>query len=223
MPGLKKHFPDVRFSGNKVTADEVDQRIYYKVLKPSASGAFLGTVTSAVGAAFVMDQVKVDYPRTLLFSMTGVAAGMGGTMTVTGTDQFGVAQTEAIGFASANAGGTQAGTKIFDNVTAGTLDGLDGGGGTAIGTASLGFAIGTAANQVAQFGLPAKIQAVGDVKRIIWNDAATIKGVNGGTVTSTYVSTTTHSFNVGQVVAAADDFYVEVLSTYNSEYDANVK
>ena len=147
---------------------------------------------------------------------------MGGTMTATGTNQFGVAQTESIGFGSAANGGTAAGTKIFDTVTSATLDSVVGLGGTAVGTASLGFAIGTAANIVAQFGLPAKIQTINDVKKIIWNDNGTIKGVNGGTVTSTYVSTTTHSFNTGEIVAAADDFYVEILPTYNSEYDANV-
>lgn len=222
MPGLKKHYPDVRFSANKVTADEIDQRVYYKVVNPSASAAFLGTVTSAAPGAFVMDQIKTDYPRTVLLTLLGVAGGMGGTATVTGTNQFGQAQTETLGFASAAGGGTVAGTKIFDTVTGATLDGLAGVGGTAVGTASLGFAIGTAAGVVAWFGLPVKIGSVSDVKRIIWNDAGTIKGVGGGTVSSTYVDTARHAFRINEVVAAADGFYVEVLSTYNSERDTNV-
>jgi len=223
MPGLKKHHADVRFSSNKVTPDEIDKRIQYHVLKPSASGSFLGTVESAAAASFVIDQTKCDYPRTVLFSMTGVAGGMGGTATVYGKDQFGVSQNEAIGFASAAGGGTAAGTLIFDSISSATLDGLDGLGGTAIGTASLGFAIGTAAGIVSWFGLPAKIGAVGDVKNIIWNDNGTIKGVNGGTVAGTaYVDTSKHAFRHNQIVAAADDIYVDFLPSYNSENDVNV-
>lgn len=224
MPGLKLHYPDVRFSANKVTPDEVDQTVYYTVQNPSVSASFLGTVTTstAAGAAFVLDQTKCDFPRNVLLTITGEAAGMGGTATVTGTDQFGVAQTETLGFGSAANGGTIAGTKIFDSVSTANLDGVLGAAGTAIGTASLGFAIGTAANIVAQFGLPVKIGAVADVKKIMWNDNTVQKGVNGGTVTATYVGTAKHSFNIGQIVAAADAFHVEILSTYNSETDKNV-
>lgn len=224
MPGLKKHEPSIRFSANKITPDEIDQRIRYTVQNPSVSASYLGTVTTATttGGAFVMDSIACDYPRNLLFTLTGVAGGMGGTMTATGTDQFNRAQTESIGFGSAASGGTLAGTKIFDTVTSATLNSVVGVGGTAVGTASLGFAIGTAATQVAQFGLPVKIKAVGDVKRITWNDSTVQKSVNGGTVNSTYVGTATHSFNVGQVVAAADAFHVDILTTYTSENDANV-
>jgi hypothetical protein len=222
MPGLKKHYPDVRFSSNRVTADEIDQRVYYKVLKPSISDSFLGTVEATEADDFVIDETKTDYPRTVLVSITGVAGGMGGTATVTGTNQFGQSQSETIGFASANGGGTAAGTKIFDTVTAATVDGLDGLDGTAIGTCALGFAIGTASGIEAYFGLPVKIGAVSDVKRIIWNDNGTIKGVNGGTVNSDYVDTSNHSFRHNEVLAAADDIYVEVLSTHDSSNDANV-
>lgn len=222
--GLKSMggLPSFRFSAARVQPSELDQRFYYHVLKPSVSATFIGTVEATAATAFVIDQTKVDYPRTLLLTLLGVAGGMGGTATIIGTDQFGGSINETVGLASAAGGGTTAGTKIFDTVTSASIDGLAGLGGTAVGTASLGFAIGTAAGIVAQFGLPAKLGAVADVKRIIWNDGATIKGVNGGTVSSTYVSTTTHSFNVGQVVAAADDFYVEFLTTYDSSEDVNV-
>lgn len=222
MPGLKKHLPDVRFSANKVTPDEIDQTVYYTVQNPSVSASFIGTVEATGADSFVIDQTKCDFPRNLLLTITGVAGGMGGTATVTGTDQFGVSQSEAIGFGSAAGGGTAAGTKIFDSVSAATVDGLDGLGGTAVGTCSLGFAIGTAAGIEAKFGLPVKIKAVSDVKKIFWNDNGTQKGVNGGTVNSTYVGTANHDFNIGQIVAAADSFHVEVLSTYNSENDSNV-
>ena len=222
MPGLKKHDPAVQFSGNKVTPDEMDKRVYYHVLKPSIGDAFVGTVEAAAAGDFVLDQILVDYPRTLLLTILGEAAGMGGTATITGTDQFGVAQSETLGFGSANGGGTVAGTKIFDSVSAVALDGVDGDSGTAIGTASIGLAKGTAAGIIANFGLPVKIGATSDVKRIIWNNGATITGVGGGTISSTYVTTASHSFNVGQVVDAGDDYYVEILSTYDSSNDANV-
>lgn len=222
MPGLKRHHADFRFSGNKVTPDEIDQRVYYKVMKPSASATFIGTVEATGADSFVIDQTKVDYPRTLLLTITGVAGGMGGTATITGTDQFGIAQTETVGFGSAAGGGTVAGTKIFDTVSAATVDGLDGLGGTAVGTASIGFAIGTAANIVAWFGLPVRIGAVSDVKRIIWNDNGTIKGVNGGTLSTTYVDTSRHAFRHNEVLAAADDLYVEVLSSYDSSDKAKL-
>lgn len=223
-PGLKGMggLPSFRFAAARVQPSELDQRFYYHVLKPSTSASFIGTVEAAAAGDFVLDQTKVDYPRTLLLTLLGEAAGMGGTATIYGTDQFGGSINESVGLASAAGGGTSAGTKIFDTIASATLDGLDGDGGTAIGTASLGFASGTGAGIVAQFGLPVRIGAVSDVKRIIWNDAATIKGVNGGTVTSTYVDTAMHSFNIGQIVAAADDFYVEIITTYDSTGDVNV-
>lgn len=224
MPGRKQHEPDIRFAGNKITPDEVDMRVRYTVQNPSVSASFLGTVetAAAAGAPYVMDQVKCDYPRNVLVTITGEAAGMGGTATITGTNQFGVAQTETIGFASAANGGTAAGTKIFDTVTAGTVDGIDGDSGTAVGTASLGFAIGTATGIVNLFGLPVKIQAVSDIKRVIWNDNTVTTGVNGGTVSSTYIGVDNNTFTHGQIVAAADAVYVDILTTYNSENDKNV-
>lgn len=222
MPGLKKHHSDVRFSGNKVTPDEIDMRVRYMVQNPTVSASYIGTVTSAVAADFVLDNISMDYPRNVLLTITGVSGGMGGTVTIVGTNQFGVGITEEIGFASAANGGTKAGTKVFEYVTSATLDGLAGLGGTAIATASLGAAIGTAANIVNWFGLPVKVNAVSDVKKILWNDAGTMKAVNGGTVTSTYVSVANQAFTHGQIVAAADGVYVEVLPTYDSSNDANV-
>lgn len=213
---LKKTDPGIRFSGIKVAPDEIDQVRQYIVMNPSVSASYLGTVTSASAAALVLDSVKCDYPRTLLLTLTGVAGGMGGTAVINGKNQFGETIQESIGFATANAGGTKAGTQIFAEVTSGTVTPV-GLGGTAVGTASLGFAIGTAANQVAKFGLLDKVGALSDVKVILWNDADVMKAVNGGTVTSTYVDTTNQSFNIGQVVAAADSFIIRYRSTYSSE------
>lgn len=223
MPGLKKHHSDVRFSSNKVTPDELDLRLQYTVMNPTVSASWLssGLGTGDVSVALTMTQTKMDYPRNALLTITGAAAGVGGTVNLVGTDQFGKSQTESFGFGSANGGGTIAGTKIFDTVTAGTVT-IDAAGGTGVGTISLGAAIGTGSGVEAWFGLPVKVKSTSDVKRIMWNDAGTMKGVNGGTVSSTYVNTTTHAFRHNEIVAAADSINVEVLTTYNSENDVNV-
>lgn len=213
---LKKTDPGIRFSGIKVAPDELDEVKQYIVMNPSVSASYLGTVTSATAAAFVLDSVTCDYPRTLLLTITGVAGGQGGTAVINGKDQFGNTIQESIGFATANAGGTKAGTQIFAKVTSATVTPV-GLGGTAIGTASLGFAIGTAASAVAEFGIPDKLGALTDVKVILWNDADVMKAVNGGTVTTTYVNLTKSSFNIGQIVAAADSFIIRYRSTFSSE------
>lgn len=224
MPGLKKHLPDIRFSANKLTADELDLRVNYRVQNPTVSGSFFGSVVgtgTGLVAALALTNVQADYPRNVLVSITGVAGGAGGTVSVTGTDQFGGTQSESIGFATAAAGGTAVGTKVFNTISAATATfALIGG--TGVGTASLGVAIGTAAGQEAWFGLPVRIESVSDVKKIMWNDNAVMTAVNGGTVTSSYVNTTTHAFTHGQIVAAADGIYVDVLTTYDSTNNSNL-
>lgn len=216
--------PSFRFSGNRVQPSEIDQKINYRVDNPTVSGSFFGSVVgtgTGLVAALALTNVQTDYPRNVLVSITGVAGGAGGTVSVTGTDQFGGSQSESIGFATAAAGGTAVGTKIFNTISAATATfALIGG--TGVGTASLGAAIGTAAGQEAWFGLPVRIKSVSDVKKIMWNDNATMTAVNGGTVSSTYVNTTTHAFTHGQIVAAADGIYVDVLSTYDGAADSNI-
>lgn len=216
--------PSFRFSGNRVQPSELDQKIYYRVDKPSVVGSFFGSVVGTGNGTVIpltLTNVQSDYPRNVLVSITGVAGGAGGTVSVTGTDQFGGTQSESIGFATAAAGGTSVGTKIFNTISAATAT-FSLIGGTGVGTASLGVAIGTAAGQEAWFGLPVRIKAVSDVKKIMWNDDAVMTAVNGGTVTSTYVNTTTHAFTHGQIVAAADGIYVDVLTTYDSASDSNL-
>lgn len=214
--------PSFRFSANRVQPSELDQKLHYRVDNPSVVDTFLGTVTGAAAAAFVLDNVQMDYPRNLLFTMLGVAGGMGGTATVNGTDQFGGSINETLGFASANGGGTVAGTKIFNTITSGSVVGIAGAAGTAIGTAKLGVAIGTGTGIVALFGLPVKVKAVTDVKKIMWNDNAVMTAVNGGTVSSTYVGTANQTFTHGQIVAAADGVYVDILTTYDGAADSNL-
>lgn len=220
MPGLSKHFPDFTFSSNKVAPNEVDQLTNYWVHNPGTSDVSIGTVNSATAAATVVLTNKVlDYPRNILFTLLGVAGGMGGTVTITGLNQFGSQISESIGFASAAGGGTAAGTKIFASVATATLDGIAGLGGTAIGTAKLGYAIGTAAGIVALFGLPVKVKAESDVKAVTWVSNTVTVALNGGTISSAIVGTANHTFNGTSVVAITDRFNVRIKSTYDYTYD----
>lgn len=224
MPGLKKYFPDVRMGGNKVTPDEIDRYENYYVVHPSVSDTFYGTVSTAVttGAAIVFTNVRADYPRNILFTMLGVAGGMGGTAVVNGKDQFGVTIQETVSFGSAAGGGTVAGTKVFSQLTSGSVTGVVGLGGTAVGTAKLGVASGTASGIANLFGLPVRVQAVGDVKTLTWVNNGTVTAVNGGTITSSHVGTANHTFMGTSVVAITDSYYVRTLTTFNSENKTNL-
>ena len=117
---LKKHLPDVRFGGNKVDPDEINAKVHYNVIYPSVGTAsvYAGLGTGDVTAVGTIQNLVMDYPRNLLYTITGVAGGEGGTATVTGKNQFGETISESVGFATANAGGTAAGTKIFESVSA---------------------------------------------------------------------------------------------------------
>lgn len=221
--GFKKYFPDVRMGGNKLTADELDAKIHYQITYPSIGTAtvWAGLGTGDVAVVGTLVNKTMDYPRNLRWIVTGVAGGEGGTVTITGKDQFGIAQTETIGLATANAGGTKAGTMVFSEVSAvsATVVGL---GGTAIGSVALGYALGTAAGQECRFGLPVRIGAVSDVKRLTWIDNGAVTAVNGGTITSDHVFTATHSFMGTKIAAATDIYSVDILSTRLSETDGNI-
>jgi hypothetical protein len=218
---LKKYFPDIRMGGNKVDPDEINARVQYCVFRPGVGTAAVGTIAAGtVNAAWTVVNKVMDYPRTLLFTVVGPSGGVGGTCKLNGTDQFGVTQTESIVIGSANAGGTKAGTKIFDTVTSGTYypNGVDN-----TSTATLGFAIGTGSGLLAKFGLPVRIGAVADVKRISFDKNGTYTAVNGGTIDSSLVFTATHSFMGTQIVAATDTYHVDILPTYNGEATNNLK
>lgn len=220
---LKKYFPDVRMGGNKVDPDELNARVHYDVIYPSIGTAsvWAGKGTGDVAVVGTIVNKTMDYPRNLLWIVTGVAGGEGGTVTITGKNQFGQSQSESIGLATANAGGTKAGTMIFSEVSAiaGTVVGLDG---TAVGSVGVGYAFGTAAGLEARVGLPVRIGAVSDVKRLTFVKNGAITAINGGTIDSTLVFTATHSFMGTQIIAATDIYSVDILSTYNSETVGNI-
>lgn len=216
MPGLKKHEPSIRFSGNKVTPDEVDSYQQYVIVKPSAAGAYVGTVApGTVAGTFVLDATRLDYPRNLLVSITGPAGGVGGTVSITGKNQFGVTVSETITQGSANGGGTTAGSLVFAEVSLGTYDpnGVNN-----QSTAKLGVAIGTAADDTTvKFGLPSKIGGTSDVKAVTWIDNGVAKQEGAASI----ADTTYHAIKPAQAVAAADDYVVLYKPSYNLENEAN--
>lgn len=213
---LKKTEPAVRFANYRVSADEMDIVRTYTVFAPSVSATWFGTAASASAVAVGITNVLADYPRNFLFTMLGVAGGMGGTCVVNGKDQFGNTIQETVSFGSAAGGGTVAGTKVFASISSATATPV-GLGGTAVGTVSLGVAIGTAVGVAHKFGLPDKLGRAADVKGITWVTTNTPTALLGGTV-STLVDSTYSAFSGTQILASGlDRFVVRYKSSYSAE------
>lgn len=216
MPGLKKHYSDFTFSGNKVTPDEIDRYEQYVIIKPTASASYIGTIDpGTVDSAFDIDNTRLDYPRNLLIDITGPSGGAGGTVTITGKDQFGVALSEILTIASANGGGTAQGSAVFAGVSAATYghNGIDN-----QSTVTLGVAIGTSADDLtAKFGLLCKIGGTADIKAITWIDNNTAKLHT----TEAAASTQFHAFETDEDVNAQDDYVVLYKPTYDHSNESN--
>lgn len=213
---LKRTEPGIRFSGIKVSPDEMDRYETYVIANPSTALlgplfiASAGTAGTASSIALVINNKIPDYPRNVQFALAGSATGMAGTMTLNGFDQFGSNITESFGFGSADNGGTVAGTKVFGQFTSGTLNY-----GTAVGngTPSISFVPGTAC----RFGLPVKIGAASDVIHIGMSAGTGPISVGGGTNIGSLVNTDTHSFRPFAAFGGTTFFNVWIKSTYNSE------
>lgn len=215
MP-LKRHYPDVRFSGNLVTPDEIDRYEQYQVINPAISVTFFGSATAGTASqakALGLGNTVADYPRSVAAVFSG-SAGVYGVVSVTGKDQFGATQTETL----TQAAGTQEaavvdGTKVFAEVTAATCTF-----GTITGTGTCSLGVGTTEGAV-KFGLPAKIGAVTDVKAITWTTKSGIPTVlNGGTVASTdYVDTTNHAFLGSAALEGTTTYSVLFKPSYVAE------
>lgn len=216
MP-LKRHFPDVRFSGNKVTPDEMDVYQQYQVINPAIAATHFGSATAGTLSQVVaigLGNTVADYPRNVAAVFSG-SASVSGSVAITGVDQFGAAQTETVGLAQGTqVAGTAAGTKVFARVSAATA--TFGTGVLGSGTVSLGVDIGAT---TLLFGLPSKIRAVTDVKSITWSSTGGISlPVNGGTVQSTtFVDTTAHAFRGSATLAGTQAYTVLFRTTRESE------
>lgn len=224
MSGAKENIYGFGQAKLQVTPDEVDQFIQYQIINPGLTATSLGTVSSATAnASFVFDNIRPDYPRNVLVSILGVAGGMGGTVTVAGKNQFGGTQTETMGFASAASGGSVAGTKIFSLVNAATINGLDGLGGTAVGTARIGYAIGTAAGIINKLGLPTKIGTVTDLRNVTRSGQG-VGGtaVNGGTILAAHVDLVNHAYLPPFIIAGSETICLTIKSTFDNSGKANM-
>lgn len=219
---LKQNFPEMYISGQKVTADEFDQDLTYTVINPDVGTARLGTatVTGDGLGTLVGPGIFTDFPRAVSLSILGVAGGMGGTATVTGKDQFGNSISESIGFATAAGGGTALGTKVFSRIgtVTATIAGL---GGTAIGSIYLGYST-TAENAAMVVGLPVRIGAASDLKRVTWHDAGVSKAISvgtGGTIGTAVAGTAMSSVTLTGLAgfATADSYTFVYRSSFNAE------
>ena len=225
MSGLKPYEPHIRFSGAKLTPDEIDRYEQYCVIDPTTSATWVGTAaggTSTQAKALVLINKNLDYPRNLLYGVVGTA-DFGGTWVVNGKNQFGVSITETVGAGTAAAGKpvfATAGTLIFSQVTDGTFTVATGAVGN--GSARLGVAVGGTAGSTCYFGLPSKIAAVSDVKSISWSKESVQTTLGGGTVSSTLVGTTYHTFNGTAALGGTEKFVVTFRPTYNNEYGTNM-
>lgn len=188
MSGLKKWEPALRFTANfgstplgAVTPDEIDRYEIVQINNPvtiNASqwiGSWAVAGTAAAGALVIINAIP-DWPRNLEWSLTGTAAGMTGTASVVGRDQFGNVITESFTFAGANNGGTTPGTKVFAQVTSGTMTF-----GTAVGNGTARLGLGTTGT-TAQFGLPFKVGGTTDLKMLAVTAGTGGVTVNGGTI-----------------------------------------
>src|SRR3990167_2713803 len=222
MPGLKKHFPDFTFSENKVAPSEIDTTKQYIIALPQVGTASVGTAvtggTSASGAIVFLTK-SADYPRNLELNLCGTHGSTFGSAVVNGKDQFGNVITETIGINVGNAGtggGTIAGTKVFAQLTNGTITH-----GTHPGTSNLTLGWGTTGT-TALFGLPDKIGGTADIICLASSSGILTGGsaIVGGTV-GALVDTTTHAIKASQNVTGTTVISVLYRPSYDSSGETN--
>src|SRR3972149_2189906 len=217
--GIKQDYPDLGMLGQKIAPEEIDRYEVYQIVNPGYSASWFGTWavagTSAVGTAVLINALA-DYPRNLEFSLTGTGAGMTGTTTVYGYNQFGGSINEVFTFAGAANGGTVAGTKVFASISAAPVLTF----GTAVGNGTPRLGVGTLGTTTL-FGLPAKLGGTTDVKLLSKGGSVGMLTVNGGTIAA-FVDVTTHSIKAPTTVASANSIMVWYRPTYDAKADPNM-
>jgi len=206
---IKKWAPDVRFSGNKLSGDEIGWDQNYIVINPSIGASYFGTCvgTSTQSKPIVAINRYADYPRNFRLAVAGPSGStVGGVGTVNGLDQFGSSISEVLTVANAADGGTAIGTKVFSYYSSGTFTFNTMNAGN--GTVDLGN--GTAGTTTL-FGLPSRIGATTDIKSIsgAFNGVGTSSNgtfVFGGTPSSA-ADVGVHAFKAPRDVAAGTVVY----------------
>ncbi len=161
----------------KVSPDEMDRYEVVNMRPATNVDWFVTTIvagTSASRVGTVANRLP-DYPRNLLFSITGTHGSTAGTLNASGKDQFGNTITETILIPRADNGGTTSGTKVFAQFVAGTVNF-----GTAVGngTARIGFDPSTSC----LLGLPIKLGTAADVVHLGCNIGTGAVTYGGGTI-----------------------------------------
>lgn len=219
MSGFKISQPGLRFAAEKISPDEID-RYEVVTIQPGTQNSwfFLGTSGTADTPALVLAQRLADWPRNLLFSITGSSVGQAGSLDVNGRDQFGSPISETIGFGSADNGGTTSGTKVFRQVDSGTIRyGTFAG---ANGTSRLGFDV---AGTATLLGLPVKIGGTTDVVSIAVKNMTTAIGssVNGGTIAA-FVNVPMHAIKSPTPLNGTQAIVAWVKTTFDATSGAGI-
>ena len=218
---LKNHYPDIRFSGNLVTPDEIDRYEVITVVNPSYAANWFATAISSgpTGTATVTVGFKskiADWPRNLnCIWTTGSGTKCGGTLTVVGQDQFGVSQTETltkVGTAAATIAGTVCYSELT-SVTAQQWTTADAGGTLTIGGGTLGT--------VGKLALPFKIGGTSDVGCIAFSQNGTQQPVNGGTI-GAFIDATYHAIKLPDSISGSCAVTVWVKPTYGSDDESRM-
>jgi len=218
MSGFKRSQPGLRFSGEKITPDEIDRYEQYCIISPTDSATWVGTCAvagTAAEGALVLINAQLDYPRNVECVMLGTGAGMDGTMTIDGKNQFGVAITEDLAIANAENGGTTVGTKVFANVTTGTFAF-----GTAVGNGTVSLGVGTTGTTCI-FGLPTKIAGTSDLKALTMALSDVSTTVGGGTI-GAYADATNHAIKAVDDLVGTTTYVVLYKPTHDADAEANM-
>jgi len=210
---LKNYMPDIRFSGNLVTPDEIDRYEVVTVVNPSYAANWFATAVSSgpTGTATVTVGFKskiADWPRNLnAIWTTGSGTKCGGTLTIVGQDQFGVIQTETLTKPGTTAA-TIAGTVCFSELTSVTAQQWT----TAndIGTLTIG---GGTLGTVGKLALPFKIGGTADVGHIAFSHNGTQQPINGGTI-GAFIDATYHAIKLPDSIAGSCAITVWAKPTY---------
>lgn len=210
--------PSIKLIGALISPEEIDRYEQYVIAFPSISATWFGTFpvagTAATGTLVIINAIA-DYPRNVEFALAGSAAGMAGTLALYGTNQFGSAINESLTFTAADAGGTAVGTKVFAQISAGTLSF-----GTAVGGGTASLGVGTTGTTTL-FGLPCKIAGTTDVKAITRSTAAGAQTVGGGTIAA-FVNKPFHAIKSPATLAGTTIITVLYKPTYDAEMEAKM-
>lgn len=222
MSGLKQRVMGLQPGmGVKISPDEIDRYEWFEVVNPSIDAQWFGTVagTQTQNKALVLINPLADYSRNVRIAYTGASGSVVNLASgsIVYKNQFGVSGTETYAGTPAANGGTIIGTAVMAEVVSGTF--TFGTGDPGSGTIQVG--VGTAGTTTV-FGLPTKIAATSDIKRIrgSFNGVGTQTAgtfVFGGTPSSA-AATAVHGFKAPRDVPAGTCVY-NIL--FKPSYDAS--